>query len=183
MNSLPAGTRVWLPAGATDIRKGFDSLAAQARAGSVLRARILLSRSPRRSGQAAVVGWRRAVPVRQTAGARTLRVAAGRGGRGGVEPGATVDAAGAAADDFTARNLTHTTPPRLAPVGKQATSRARRSVACEGTARRAGPSCSLPGQACPNAREGSFARRSTGHGEETASRGANSLVTCGAIKE
>src|ERR1700757_1989814 len=30
MNSRPAGTRVWLAAGATDMRKGFDSLAAQA---------------------------------------------------------------------------------------------------------------------------------------------------------
>jgi transposase len=30
MNALPAGTRVWLAAGATDMRKGFDSLAAQA---------------------------------------------------------------------------------------------------------------------------------------------------------
>jgi hypothetical protein len=30
MNSLPAGTRVWPAAGATDMRKGFDSLAAQA---------------------------------------------------------------------------------------------------------------------------------------------------------
>jgi hypothetical protein len=30
MNSLPAGTRVWLAAGATDMRKGFDKLAAQA---------------------------------------------------------------------------------------------------------------------------------------------------------
>ena len=30
MNGLPAGTRVWLTAGATDMRKGFDSLAAQA---------------------------------------------------------------------------------------------------------------------------------------------------------
>jgi transposase len=30
MNTLPAGTRVWLAAGATDMRKGFDSLAAQA---------------------------------------------------------------------------------------------------------------------------------------------------------
>src|SRR5262252_2092509 len=30
MNSLPPGTRVWLAAGATDMRKGFDSLAAQA---------------------------------------------------------------------------------------------------------------------------------------------------------
>ena len=24
MNALPAGTRVWLAAGATDMRKGFD---------------------------------------------------------------------------------------------------------------------------------------------------------------
>jgi hypothetical protein len=30
MNGLPAGTRVWLAAGAADMRKGFDSLAAQA---------------------------------------------------------------------------------------------------------------------------------------------------------
>jgi hypothetical protein len=30
MNSLPAGTRVWLAAGVIDMRKGFDSLAAQA---------------------------------------------------------------------------------------------------------------------------------------------------------
>ena len=30
MIGLPAGTRIWLAAGATDMRKGFDSLAAQA---------------------------------------------------------------------------------------------------------------------------------------------------------
>ena len=30
MNGLPTGTRVWLAAGATDMRKGFDSLPAQA---------------------------------------------------------------------------------------------------------------------------------------------------------
>ena len=30
MNTLPAGTRVWLAAGAPDLRNGFDSLAAQA---------------------------------------------------------------------------------------------------------------------------------------------------------
>ena len=30
MIGLPAGTRVWLAAGATDMRKGFDSPAAQA---------------------------------------------------------------------------------------------------------------------------------------------------------
>jgi transposase len=33
MNGLPAGTRVWLAAGVTDMRKGFDSLAAQAQTG------------------------------------------------------------------------------------------------------------------------------------------------------
>jgi hypothetical protein len=26
MNGLPPGTRIWLAAGATDMRKGFDSL-------------------------------------------------------------------------------------------------------------------------------------------------------------
>jgi len=29
MIGLPAGTRIWLAAGMTDMRKGFDSLAAQ----------------------------------------------------------------------------------------------------------------------------------------------------------
>ena len=59
MNGLPAGTRVWLAAGATDMRKGFDSLAAQAQtvlgqdpfSGHV----FCLPRSPRRSGQVVVV--------------------------------------------------------------------------------------------------------------------------------
>jgi hypothetical protein len=40
MNGLPAGTRVWLAAGTTDMRKRFDSLSGAgadgARAGSVL---------------------------------------------------------------------------------------------------------------------------------------------------
>jgi transposase len=77
MNSLPAGTRVWLAAGATDMRKGFDSLAAQAQ--------TVLGQDPfsghvfcfRGRRQAVVVGWRWTVPVRQAAGARPIRVAAG----------------------------------------------------------------------------------------------------------
>ena len=81
MNGLPAGTRVWLAAGATDMRKGFDSLAAQAQtvlgqdpfSGHL----FCFSRPARRSGQTVVVGWRRAVPVRQAPGARPIRVAAG----------------------------------------------------------------------------------------------------------
>jgi transposase len=81
MNGLPAGTRVWLAAGATDMRKGFDSLAAQAQ--TVLGQDpfsghcVLFPRPPRRSGQAVVVGWRRAVSVRQASGTRTIRLAAG----------------------------------------------------------------------------------------------------------
>ena len=80
MNGLPAGTRVWLAAGATDMRKGFDSLAAQAQ--------TVLGQDPfsghvfcfrgRRGDlvKAVVVGWRRALPVRQAAGAQTIRLAA-----------------------------------------------------------------------------------------------------------
>ena len=47
MIGLPAGTRVWLAAGATDMRKGFDSLAAQAqeRARSRTRSRVMCSAS------------------------------------------------------------------------------------------------------------------------------------------
>src|SRR5205085_6526533 len=44
-------------------------------------------------GQAVVVGWRRLVPVRQTAGAGAIRLAAGRGRRGGTESGAALNAA------------------------------------------------------------------------------------------
>src|SRR5438874_1080244 len=61
--------------------------------GSFLGSRLLLSRTPRRSDQAVVVGWRRAVPVRQAAGARTIRLAACRGGYSGADAGAAINAA------------------------------------------------------------------------------------------
>jgi hypothetical protein len=65
MIGLPAGTRVWLAAGATDMRKGFDSLAAQAATGCAC--------SPS--------DW-------------PIRLAVRRGGRGGADAGAIGDAAG-----------------------------------------------------------------------------------------
>jgi hypothetical protein len=69
-------------------------------------------------------------------------------------------------------------------VGKPATSRARRSVACEGTARpRAGPSCSLPGQACPNARERDPCTPIDRPRRRNGPKWKNSLATCDAIKE
>jgi hypothetical protein len=70
MNGLPAGTRVWLATGATDMRKGFDSLAARPRGCSArIRSQVTCFAGPsRRSDQAVVMGWRRAVSVRQAAG-------------------------------------------------------------------------------------------------------------------
>src|SRR5215204_4446275 len=65
-----------------------------AREGSFLGSRVLLSRSAGRSVEVVVVGRRRAVPVRQAAGARTLHLAARRAGRGGADAGAAIDAAG-----------------------------------------------------------------------------------------
>jgi IS66 Orf2 like protein len=76
MIGLPAGTRVWLAAGVTDMRKGLDCLTAQAQ--TVLRKDafsgpcFLHPWASRRPDQAFVVGWRWAVPVRQTVGARTV---------------------------------------------------------------------------------------------------------------
>jgi Transposase len=54
---------------------------------------LCFSRKTGRSGQAVVMGWRWPLPVRQAAGAGSIRLATRRGGRGGAEPGATVDAA------------------------------------------------------------------------------------------
>ena len=52
MNGLPARTRVWLAAGTTDMRKGFDSLAAQAQPGATAKRNLdnpLAIRPPRPS--------------------------------------------------------------------------------------------------------------------------------------
>ena len=97
MNGLPAGTRVWLAAGATDMRKGFDSLAAQAQ--------TVLGQDPF-SGHVFCFRGRRGDLVKllwwdgdglclfaKAPGAWSIRVAAGRGGCGGAEPGTTVNAA------------------------------------------------------------------------------------------
>src|SRR5215204_2378907 len=79
---------------AQGLRQPGGASADGARAAPVLGSCVLLSRSAGRSDQVVVVGWRRAVPVRQTAGARALHLAARRAGRGGVDAGATLDAAG-----------------------------------------------------------------------------------------
>ncbi len=66
MIGLAPGTRVWLAAGVTDMRKGFDSLAAHARTvlgkDPFLGPCFLLPRASRRPVEAVVVG-RRCDPV------------------------------------------------------------------------------------------------------------------------
>lgn len=73
MMSLPAGSRIWIVAGITDMRKGFNGLASRVQ--NTLRDNTF-------SGQvfmfrAAVDRRRWPVPVHQTPGARSLRLAVG----------------------------------------------------------------------------------------------------------
>ncbi len=97
MIGLPAGTRVWLAAGVTDMRSGMDGLAAQVQTtlsedpfgGHVFR----LSRPTWRPDQIAVVGWRRRMPVFEASGARSIRLAAGDIGLGMPDGGPALDAA------------------------------------------------------------------------------------------
>ena len=97
MISLPSGTHIWIAAGITDLRRGFTGLSAVAQTvleRSRTRACFRLPRPARRSDQAVVVGWRRTLSIRQASGTRPFHLAAGRRGRGIVEPRATVDAIG-----------------------------------------------------------------------------------------
>ena len=98
MIGLPAGTRVWLAAGTTDMRKGFDSLAAQAQ--SVLgqdpfSGHVFCFRG-RRGDLIKLLWWDGdglCLFAKRLERGR-IRVAARRGRRGGADAGAIVDAAG-----------------------------------------------------------------------------------------
>jgi transposase len=83
---LPAGSKIYLSLAPVDMRKGFDGLATQVQ--------HLLSRDPfsgplflfrsRGGDRLKAVWWgrQRALPLRQAAGAGSIRLAAGRGGDG-----------------------------------------------------------------------------------------------------
>lgn len=103
MIGVPGNVRVYLACGVTDMRKGFDGLAA--------RVQTVLQLDPhggalfvfrgRRGDLLKVLWWpfdklRRArlVPVCQTAGGRPVSVAAGEGRVGGTDAGAIIDAVG-----------------------------------------------------------------------------------------
>ena len=82
MIGLAAGTRIWIVAGVTDMRRGFVGLSGMVQTAleeNPFSGQVFVFRGQaRRSDQSAVVGWRRAVPVRQEAGARAIHLAASR---------------------------------------------------------------------------------------------------------
>jgi hypothetical protein len=88
--------RVYLACGVTDMRKGFDGLAA--------RVQTVLQLDPhggalfvfrgRRGDLLKVLWWDAKVPVRQATRARPVPVAAGEGRLGGADACAAVDAVG-----------------------------------------------------------------------------------------
>ena len=78
---LPAGTKIWIAAGVTDMRRGFDGLSAQVQTvlatATVLRTRVCISRTQRRHRKASVVGRRWPVSVCQAPGAWPIHLAEG----------------------------------------------------------------------------------------------------------
>jgi len=79
---LPSGVRIWLAVGRTDMRKGFDGLAAQAQqvlAIDPFCGHLVVFRGRRGDCEGAVVRRPRHVPVRQATGEGALHLAvAGR---------------------------------------------------------------------------------------------------------
>jgi transposase len=74
MIPLPSGTKIWLVAGITDMRNGFNGLAAKVQTAlkdDPMSGHVFIFRG--RSGSQVKLLW--AVPADQTAGARALRLA------------------------------------------------------------------------------------------------------------
>jgi transposase len=57
MNSLPAGTRVWLAAGATDMRKGFDRRRRRKRCSGRIRSPVMCFAFGRRGDLVKLLWW------------------------------------------------------------------------------------------------------------------------------
>jgi hypothetical protein len=98
MIGLATGTRVWIVAGVTDLRRGFVGLSGVVQTAlgrkSILRPGIHLPRETWGSHQGVVVGRRRAVLVREEVGERPIHMAASDQWNGVVDAGTTVDVAG-----------------------------------------------------------------------------------------
>ncbi len=97
MIGLPLGTRVWIAAGVTDLRKGMDGLAGlvQTALGERPFSGDVFAFRGKRGDRVklVVVERRRHESIRQALGARPLRLAAGHQRCGASEQCATVDVA------------------------------------------------------------------------------------------
>ena len=98
MIGLAAGTQIWIVAGVTDMRRGFVGLSGMVQTAleqNPFSGQVFVFRGKRGDLiKVAVVGRRRAVPVRQAPGARTVHLAASREWHRVAHPSAVVDAAG-----------------------------------------------------------------------------------------
>lgn len=98
MIAPPAGTRIWIAAGVTDMRRGFDGLAAMVQTqleADPFSGQIFAFRGRRGDRiKTVVVGWRRLVPVLQTPGTRPFCLAASEQRQRVADDRAVVDAVG-----------------------------------------------------------------------------------------
>ena len=95
MIPTPSGTRVWLAAGVTDMRKGFAALAAQAEATlrqNPFTGHLFVFRG-RRGDLVKVIWWDGQGACLFVKRLERGRLAAGHGGQGVADAGAAVDAA------------------------------------------------------------------------------------------
>ena len=98
MIELKSGTRIWIAAGFTDLRRGFQGLSSIVEtvleqapfSGHVFR----LPRQAWRFDQAAVVRWRWSVSFSEEIRARTLHLATGNERHGVIDTCAVIDASG-----------------------------------------------------------------------------------------
>ncbi len=134
MIGLAPGTRVWLAAGATDMRKGFDSLAAQAQS--------VLGKDPfsghvfcfrgRRGDLLKLLWWDGdGLCLFAKRLERGFYVATRRAGRGGADAGTIVDAVGR---------------DRLAPAGAHGPAGAGRIMLRQGESAAVLPTPTIPGR-------------------------------------
>ncbi len=98
MIPVPSNTRVWLAAGVTDMRRGFNTLAAQAEkvlAEDPYSGHLFVFRG-RRGDLLKIIWWdfSGSMPVFQAPRAWSVRLARGEGGKGEPQSVATLDAAG-----------------------------------------------------------------------------------------
>ena len=98
MIGLPAGTRIWIAAGVTDLRRGFTGLSGMVQTTlqeNPFSGQVFVFRGRRGDLiKTSMVGWRWSVPVREETGARQIHLAASDERNCGADARSTIDVAG-----------------------------------------------------------------------------------------